>query len=70
MLAKEGKNPFVLESKAPDGTLQDFLSGENRYAMLERSFPEESKKLRSKIEEEINQRYQTLKFMADADKKD
>jgi pyruvate-ferredoxin/flavodoxin oxidoreductase len=70
MLAKEGKNPFVLESKAPDGTLQDFLSGENRYAMLERSFPEESKKLRSKIEEEINQRYQTLKFMAEADKKD
>ncbi|PIE74720.1 MAG: pyruvate:ferredoxin (flavodoxin) oxidoreductase [Deltaproteobacteria bacterium] len=67
-LRDEGKNPFVLDSKQPDGTLQDFLSGENRYAMLEKSFPDESKKLRSKIEEEINQRYDTLKNMSGADK--
>jgi pyruvate-ferredoxin/flavodoxin oxidoreductase len=39
-LQDECKNPFILESKAPDGTLQDFLSGENRYAMLERLMPE------------------------------
>ncbi|MGM0417422.1 MAG: pyruvate:ferredoxin (flavodoxin) oxidoreductase [Thermodesulfobacteriota bacterium] len=69
-LTAEGKNPFLLESKEPDGTLQDFLSGENRYAMLERSFPEESKKLRSQLEEEVKQRYETLKSLSESDKKD
>ena len=36
-LAAQGQNPFKLESKAPDGTLQAFLSGENRYAALEKA---------------------------------
>ncbi len=65
VLAEEGKNPFVLESKDPDGTIQNFLSGENRFASLERSFPEESTKLRARIEEEIKKRYQALKIMDD-----
>ena len=64
-LEKEGKNPFVLESKNPDGTIQDFLKGENRFASLEKTFPQESKRLRIKIEEEVNQRYTSLKVMAD-----
>ncbi len=64
-LEKEGKNPFILESKAPDGTLQEFLAGENRFASLEKTFPEESKKLRRQIEEEVNRKYDILKFIAD-----
>ena len=64
-LVAEGKNPFVLESKDPDGSLQEFLKGENRFASLEKTFPEESKKLRAKIEEEVNQRYSTFKLMAE-----
>jgi pyruvate-ferredoxin/flavodoxin oxidoreductase len=64
-LKPEGKNPFTLDSKKPDGTLQEFLSGEVRYASLEKSFPEESKKLRSRIEMELNERYDSLKFLAD-----
>ncbi|WP_461210451.1 pyruvate:ferredoxin (flavodoxin) oxidoreductase [Desulfocurvus sp. DL9XJH121] len=63
-LADEGKNPFQLESKAPDGTLQEFLSGENRYGLLERTFPEESKKLRSAIESDYLQRYEQFKALA------
>ncbi len=66
-LADEGKNPFLLESKDPDGSLQEFLSGENRYAMLERFYPEASKALRAQIEEDYNARYETLKHMASAD---
>jgi len=65
LLEKEGKNPFILESKDPDGTIQDFLAGENRFASLEKTFPEESKKLRQQIEEEINHRHKTLKQLAD-----
>jgi len=67
-LADEGKNPFQLDyDKAPDGTLQEFLSGENRYGLLERTFPEESKKLRARIEADYLVRYQMLKNMAAAE---
>ena len=65
LLAEKGENPFVLESKAPDGTLQAFLSGENRYASLETAFPEESEKLRAQIEKEVTARYESLRLMAD-----
>lgn len=64
-LKKEGKNPFTLESKAPDGTLQDFLGGETRFAALEKAFPEESKKLRSQIEDDTQNRYEMYKRLAD-----
>lgn len=69
-LIKEGKNPFILDSKQPDGSLQEFLSGETRFAALEKSFPEESKRLRKKIEQELADRYAMLKMMADAGKKE
>ena len=69
-LIKEGKNPFVLDSKAPDGTLQEFLGGETRFAALEKSFPEESKRLRAKIEGEVMDKYTMLKMMADAGKEE
>ncbi len=65
LLEDDGKNPFILDyDKAPDGTLQEYLSGENRYAQLAQSFPEESKKLRLQIEKEIMKRYEILKAMA------
>jgi pyruvate-ferredoxin/flavodoxin oxidoreductase len=64
-VAAEGQNPFTLDSKEPDGTLQEFLSGEVRYASLEKSFPGESKELRSRIEKEIIDRFKRLQFQAD-----
>ena len=66
-LTEEGKNPFILESKTPDGSLQEFLSGENRYAMLERFHPELSKAFREKIEKDYADRYTLLSHLADAD---
>ena len=68
LLEKEGKNPFILESKAPDGSLQEFLSGENRFAQLEKIFPEESTRLRAEIEEQYTKRYDALVKLADSDK--
>ena len=64
-LAAEGKNPLTLESKAPDGTIQTFLSGENRYAQLEKLEPAESKRLRAELEKEYQARYLLLKQLAD-----
>ena len=65
LLKAEGENPFILDSKEPDGTIQEFLSGENRFAALEKSFPEESKRLRAKIEQEVNEKYAQLKKLAE-----
>jgi pyruvate-ferredoxin/flavodoxin oxidoreductase len=64
-LAKQGKNPFVFESKAPDGTMQEFLAGENRYAALVKIDPEASKKLRADLEKACNDRYSYYKSLAD-----
>jgi len=66
LLKAEGKNPFILESKTPDGTIQEFLAGENRFAALAKSFPEESARLKAKIEQEVNEKYAKLKKLADA----
>jgi pyruvate-ferredoxin/flavodoxin oxidoreductase len=42
MLAKEGKNPFLYDSKDPkeDVDMLNFLEGETRYATLKWQFPE------------------------------
>ena len=66
-LTEQGENPFKLESKAPDGSLQEFMSGENRYAMLERFHPELSKAFREQIEKDYTERYAILTHLADAD---
>ncbi|MEN8690378.1 MAG: pyruvate:ferredoxin (flavodoxin) oxidoreductase, partial [Desulfobacterales bacterium] len=44
-LKAEGKNPFTLDSKEPDGSLDTFLAGEVRYASLKRVFPDEAERL-------------------------
>ncbi|WP_419780842.1 pyruvate:ferredoxin (flavodoxin) oxidoreductase [Maridesulfovibrio sp.] len=66
---ENGENPLVVEYKEPDGTLQEFLSGENRYAMLERMMPEASKTMRAGIEKDCRQRYKLLKQLAEIDYK-
>jgi len=64
-LADEGKNPFILDYKAPDGTLHDFIMGEVRYNSLTRTFPKEAEKLHKRLEEDVNNRYKKYKSMAD-----
>ncbi len=64
-LKEEGKNPFQLDSKEPNGKLHDFLMGEIRYNTLYRSFPDEAKRLHKILEESVNERYKTYKKMAE-----
>ena len=64
-LADQGKNPFQLDYKEPNGTLRDFIMGEVRYNVLTRSFPDEAKKLHKKLEEDVNNRYKKYKAMAE-----
>ncbi len=39
-LSKEGKNPFLYETRDPSGDLMEFLLSETRYNALKRQFPE------------------------------
>ena len=64
-LKAEGQNPFILDSKKPDGSLEKFLDGEIRYASLKRTFPEEAKKLQALLVEQFNKRYEELALLAD-----
>lgn len=64
LLADEGKNPFILEYKTPDGTLQDFLIGENRYAQLEKINPKASREMRDELERQYNDRFTYYSWLA------
>lgn len=64
LLKAEGKNPLILDSKEPDGSLQAFLAGEVRYAALQSLFPEEAKTLHMRLEAEFIERYAALKRTA------
>ena len=45
------EKPFTLDSKEPTLSLQEFLLGENRFASLKRSTPEEAERLHAQVEE-------------------
>jgi pyruvate-ferredoxin/flavodoxin oxidoreductase len=63
-LKEQNKNPLILDSKQPDGSFREFISGEIRYASLEKDFPNEAKRLHSILEQECMERYEVLKQMA------
>ncbi len=59
-LKEQGKNPFILDSKAPSASYRDFIMNEARYSALTRSFPERAENLFKKAEDTANARYETL----------
>lgn len=64
-LAKEGKNPFILDSKEPTASFRDFLMSEVRYTALMKTFPEEAEELFAKAEQDAKERYEIYKKMAE-----
>jgi len=64
LLKEEGKNPFILDSKEPTGTVKEFLEGENRYLMLKKAFPEVAAQLFDKAEKDLIERYEIYKKKA------
>ena len=63
-LKEEGKNPFILDSKAPTGDFQRFLMGENRYASLKLSFPERAERLYRKAESDAKERLESYRHLS------
>jgi pyruvate-ferredoxin/flavodoxin oxidoreductase len=64
MLAKEGKNPLKLDSKAPKIKFSDYAYLETRYKMLTKSDPEAAKQLMALAQEDVQKRWEVLEEMA------
>lgn len=60
-LMKEGKPAFILDSKEPDMTYEDYLMGEVRYSTLMQSNPEHARELFQMAAESAKYRYEYLK---------
>jgi pyruvate-ferredoxin/flavodoxin oxidoreductase len=63
-LKKEGKNPFILDSKEPTESFRDFIMGQVRYSALARTFPDVAEELFAKAEAHAKERYETYKTLA------
>ena len=64
-LEAEGKNPCILDSKAPNfDEFQNFLKGEVRYASVMKQYPNEAAELFNAAEENARWRYRNYQRMA------
>jgi len=64
-LKKEGKNPFILDSKEPVASFKEFLLSEVRYSSLRNTFPEIADEMFDIAEKHARERYETYKRMAE-----
>ncbi|NLG87252.1 MAG: 4Fe-4S binding protein, partial [Firmicutes bacterium] len=60
-LAKEGKNPFILDSKEPTLDYIDHIRSEIRYSSLELQFPDRAEALFKKAAEDARARFELYK---------
>jgi len=63
-LAKAGKNPLHLDSKAPSLPLEKYLYNETRYTMLARSSPEAAKELLELAKADVAMRWRLYEHWA------
>jgi pyruvate-ferredoxin/flavodoxin oxidoreductase len=63
-LAGQGKNPFQLDSRAPNMALKDYIYNETRYTMLAKSNPDEAKRLLALAEEDVTARWKLYEHMS------
>ena len=63
-LKEEGKNPFSLDSKDPQGNFKDFLMGEVRYSSLKTMFPDKADAFFDKTAKDMQERLDAYKKLA------
>jgi len=64
-LKKEGKNPFILDSKEPTNDFKDFINGEIRYSQLKNVFPDIAGDMFDLAEQHAVERYNRYKMLAE-----
>jgi pyruvate-ferredoxin/flavodoxin oxidoreductase len=65
MLVKEGKNPFIMDSKEPSMEYKEFLEGEERYTSLMKLYPDAANKLFKQAAEDSKERLLNYKRLAE-----
>ncbi|MGB9835887.1 MAG: pyruvate:ferredoxin (flavodoxin) oxidoreductase [Candidatus Saccharicenans sp.] len=65
MLAREGKNPFILDSKEPKLDYETFLKNEIRYRSVLQDYPDIARKLFAQAAEEARKRFEYYKKLAE-----
>ena len=63
-LKEENKNPFILDSKEPTASFQEFIKSEVRYSALLRQFPDTAQALFDKAERDALERLDNYKRLA------
>jgi len=66
LLAREGKNPLILDSKEPKLDYEVFLKNEIRYRSVLQDYPEIARKLFAQAAEEARKRFEYYKKMAES----
>jgi len=66
-LAKEGKNPLQLDSKAPSISYADYAYGEVRFRTLKASMPERAEKLIKQAQADAYRHYNYYKMLSEMD---
>jgi len=64
-LCAQGKNPLIVDSKAPNIKLEDYVYNENRYNLLKRSDPERAATLLEKSQKQIADKYELYKYLSE-----
>ncbi len=64
-LKKEGRNPFILDSKEPTMDYNEFIMGEVRYSSLVRTFPETAEVLLKEAADYAKEKYESYRSMAE-----
>ncbi len=65
LLAREGKNPFILDSKEPKQDLRTFMMNEVRFRSLTKEFPERADDLFVKAEKVAKERLEMYRQLAE-----
>ncbi len=63
-LIEQGKNPLIVDSKAPTMSYRDFIMGEVRYNALSRANPERADLLFNRAEQQAAKKLAHLQFLA------
>lgn len=64
-LRKEGKNPFILDSKEPFADYEEFILGEIRYLQLKNVFPDYAEDMYRLSKEHASERYKKYKLLSE-----
>ena len=65
-LITRGENPFILDSKAPTISFEDFAYRENRFKMLTQTKPERAKKLLVEAQKDVDDKWKQYEAVRDS----